>query len=300
MAGITDNTVFAGKEAQGFYSAAILTGDTKSRVKGYTNVKSKMLVSRLDVGSNILQAADCTFTDAGDVTLSQKTLTVCPIKINKSFCIEEFEANYLSAQLKAGANDAQVPASFEEYFLAEVAKVVSLALENTIWQGDAGGSPYGLCDGYFTLLTAAGDFIPVSGTTLTAANIIAEITKVYLAIPAAIRLDADTKIFISPAAAAFYKLANVPLAGTQTYTYTGDRPLDFLGMELIVSAGMPTNDMVAANLNNLFFGTDLFSDFDHVKILNQSNVTGEPTVRFLARFLFGAQIGVTAEVVWYT
>jgi hypothetical protein len=293
-----DNTTYTGKDAQGFYSAALLTGNTKSVIQVYPEVKSSLKIARLDM-ANILQEADCTFTDGGTTTLSQKTLTVCALKVNLEYCQRTFEANYLSEQLRAGSNNGEVmPASVEEYILNQVSQNISADLENLIWQGDTAGSPASVCDGFLKAFVADNSVVDVVGTTVTAANVYTEIGKVYAAIPATIRFRGKVVIFISNAIAGFFKQAQG--ATTGGLFITGDKELNYLGVPLIIAPGLPTNDMVAAEPDNLWFGTDLMSDFEDVMIIPQKAISGAPTVRIVAEFKFGVNYGVSEEIVYYT
>ena len=104
---LVDNTVFTGRDAEGFYSAALLSGPSKSVLTLIPNVKSKIKLASFDLG-NILQDADCTFTSSGEGTLAQKSFEVCAIKINLEYCKRTFETNYLSEQLRAGSNNPEV------------------------------------------------------------------------------------------------------------------------------------------------------------------------------------------------
>lgn len=296
-----DNTTYTGKDAAGFYAKALLTGNTKSMIKQYANVKNMIKIARYDE-SGILQEADCTFTDGGTGTLSQKTLTVCPIKVNREFCKTTFEANYLSEQLRAGANGEEVmPMSFEEFFLEQVAKNISADLENVIWQGDVDGSPTpSVCDGFLKKFDADVNVLTVSGTTLNATTIIAELTKVYDKIPSTIFDSQELVIFVNHKAAKAYMQAQATVATANGSYFVGKKELDFLGIPVVIAPGLPDNVMVAAEKTNLWFGTDLASDFDDVKIIPQANITGAPTVRFVARFQFGVQYGVSEEIVYYS
>lgn len=295
----TDNTTFYGADAQGFYSKALLTGDTKSMIKVFPNVKSKLKVARLDQ-KDLLQAEGCSYNDQGTTTLSQKTLEVCDLKVNYTICTSTFEADYLSLQLKAGSNNDEVmPASIEEYILDQTAKNISKDLERLLWMGDTGASVPDLCDGFTTLFDTDLNIETVSGTTLSATNIIAEIGKVYDKIPSAIVNDPKVTIFLSPAAMKFYKQALAAL-GTSFATYNaGDLNLSYIGVPLVVAPGLSTNLMVAASTDNLWFGTDLMSDFDEVSILLMRNVTGDRTARFICSFKFGVNYGVSEEIVYY-
>lgn len=294
----TDNTTFYGKDAEGFYANALLTGSSKSLFTLIPNVKSKVKLAQLNIGS-ILQAADCTFSNTGEGTLAQKTFEVEPIKINLEYCKRTFETNYLSQLLRPGSNNAEVmPPSVEAFLLNEVSNKVSADLEQLVWKGNTATASYplSLADGLEKQLLADSAVIDVTATTLSAANIIAQISAVYNAIPAQI-LD-EAVIMIGSAGYRFYRqaLAN---ASAEAYYMQDHSELRFLGVKVIEAKGMSANRMVAARLSNLLLLTDLMSDFEAVQILPQSNVTGVPVVRMTAEFKFAVGYVYGSEIVYY-
>ena len=264
----TDNTVYCGKEALGFYSKALLTGETKSLIKLVANVKSTIKIASLDL-SSIVFADDCLFTDAGNTVLAQKTLTVCPLKVNLEYCTRDFEINYLSEQLRPGSNSDELPASFEAYIVDQVMLNVNAFLENLIWQGNTEASPASACDGFLVMFDADATVIDVTGTTLSASNILAELAKVYAAIPNTIINNKELVFFVSNAAAKFYRQALSASFPALIAANTTDVPLIYNGIKLVVSPGMPTNIMVAAVPSNLWYGTDLESDVEDILVIPQ-------------------------------
>lgn len=294
----TDNTTFYGKDAEGFYANALLTGSSKSLFTLIPNVKSKVKLAQLNIG-NILQAADCSFSNTGEGTLAQKSFEVEPIKINLSYCKRTFETNYLSQLLRPGSNNAEVmPPSVEAFLMNEVSNKVSADLEQLVWKGNTATASYplSLADGLEKQLLADSAVIDVTSTTLSAANIIAQIALVYNAIPAQL-LD-DSVIMIGSAGYRFYRqaLAN---ASAEAYYMQDHSELRFLGIKVIEAKGMSANKMVAGRLSNFLLLTDLMSDFEAVQILPQSNVTGEPTVRMTAEFKFAVGYVYGSEIVFY-
>jgi hypothetical protein len=294
----TDNTTFYGKDAEGFYANALLTGSSKSLFTLIPNVKSKIKLAQLNIGS-ILQAADCSFSNTGEGTLAQKSFEVEPIKINLSYCKRTFETNYLSQLLRPGSNNPEVmPPSVEAFLLSEVSNKVSADLEQLVWKGNTATASYplSLADGLEKQFLADAAVIDVASTTLSAANIIAQISLVYNAIPAQI-LD-EAVIMVGSAAYRFYRQA-LAAASAEAYYMQDHSELRFLGIQVIEAKGMSANRMVAARLSNLLLLTDLISDFEAVQILPQSNVTGEPTVRMTAEFKFAVGYVYGSEIVYY-
>jgi hypothetical protein len=296
----TDNTTFYGKDAEGFYANALLTGSSKSLFTLIPNVKSKIkLAQGINIGS-ILQSADCTFSNTGEGTLSQKSFEVEPIKINLSYCKRTFETNYLSQLLRPGSNNAEVmPPSVEAFLMSEVSNKVSADLEQLVWKGDTGTASYplSLADGLEKQLLADGAVVDISATaSVTVSNVIGEISKVYDAILPQLL---DEAVIMVPST--IYRLYRQALAAasSEAYFMQDHSELRFLGIQVIEAKGMSNNKMVAARLSNLLLLTDLMSDFEAVQILPQSNVTGEPTVRMTAEFKFAVGYVYGSEIVYY-
>ena len=297
----TDNTVFAGKDAEGFYAKALLTGKSKEEFKLIPNVKSKIKLGQLNIG-NILQDADCSFSSTGEGTLDQKSFEVCPVKINLEYCQRTFEVDYLSQLLRPGSNNAEImPASVESFLLEQVALKVSADTEQIVWKGNTATASYPLsiCDGLEKQLLADGTVIDVSATaSITVSNVIAELTKLYNAIPEQIILEDDLRIFLSPAAHRAYRQA-LAAASSEAYFMQNYSELHFLDVKLSVAPGISTNKMVAARKSNLLLLTDLMGDFEDIQILPQKNVTGVPVVRMIGEFKFGVGYIYGSEIVFY-
>lgn len=297
-----DNTTFTGIDASGFYAKALLTGKSKEEFKLIPNVKSKIKLAQLNIG-NILQDADCSFSSTGEGTLDQKSFEVCPIKINLEYCQRTFEVNYLSELLRPGSNNAEVmPSSVESFLLEQAALKVSADTEKLVWQGNTATASYplSLCDGLEKQFLADGNVIDVAGTaSLTAANIIGELTKVYNAIPQELIGEEDYRIFLSPSALRAYRQA-LAAASSEAYFMQNYSEIHFLNVRLSEAPGITANRMVAARKSNLLLLTDLMSDFEDVQVLPQKNVTGVPVVRMIGEFKFGVGYIYGSEVVFYS
>ena len=299
---LTDNTTFYGKDAEGFFKKVLTTGIAKSELSLIPNVKSKLKLAYSDLG-NILQAEDCSFSNTGEGTLNQKTMEVCDLKVNLEYCATTFEANYLSMQLKAGSNNDEVmPASYAEFVVDYVAEKVSSDLETTMFKGDTGTSSYplSLCDGLVKLLTADSDVIDVSATasTMSSTIVIGELDRVLEAVPAEVRQQTNFKIFVSQEIAFAYKQAQA--ATTGGLFMIGDKELNYLGFKLIPTSGLDANQMIAANMDKVFFLTDLTSDWDEIIIIPQRNISGARSERFATSLKFGVNYLYGTEIVLYS
>jgi hypothetical protein len=298
----TDNTTFYGKDLEGFYAEALLTGNSKESFRLIPDVKSKVKLGQLNIG-NILQAADCSFSGTGEGVLAQKTFEVEPIKINLEYCQRTFETDYLSQLLRPGSNSDQVmPASVESFLLGEVAKKVSADTEQLVWKGNTATASYplSLVDGLEKQLLADAAVIDVSATAsaITVGNVIGEIERVYAAIPAKLLDMEDFRIYVPSSIMRLYRQA-LAAASSEAYYMQNYTELHFLNVRLIEAKGLSDKKMVAAQTNNLLLLTDLMSDFEDVQILPQKSVTGVPVVRMIGEFKFGIGYIYGSEIVYY-
>lgn len=299
---LTDNTVFYGKDAEGFFKKVLTTGVAKNELSLIPNVKSKIKLAFSDLG-NILQADDCSFSATGEGSLNQKTMEVCDLKVNLEYCATTFEANYLSLQLRAGSNSEEVlPASYAEFVVDYVAAKVSSDLEKTLFQGDTGTAsyPFSICDGLNKLLLADADVIDVSATasTISSTIVVGELNRVLDAVPAEVRQEANFKIFVSQQIAFAYKQAQALTTGG--LFLVGDKELNYLGYRLIPTSGLSAKQMIAFNSDKVFFLTDLTSDWDEIIIIPQRNISGARTERFATALKFGVNYLYGNEIVFYS
>lgn len=299
MAGLIDDTTYTGKDTDGFFSVALLTGDTKSKVRLIPNAKSTVKIGSLNLG-DILQPDSCSLDGVGSYTLSQKDLIVCDIAIKVPICAKDYEANYLSESLKPGSNvEENFPNGLVDYLFNLVAEKISEQTEELFWQGDTEASPAALCDGLIKKFLADDTVIDVgAGTTLSASNIIAQIGIVYDAIPDTISEKGKVVIFISPKAAKFYRQALVAANPALIAWNNGDFTLRYIDVELVVSPGLPVNDMVAAEPMNLWYGTDLVSDEKEIRLITDPLNPKQSYI--ITSFKWGVNYGVGAEIVYYT
>lgn len=302
MALIDNSVAYTGKDADGFYSTALLTGNTKSIIRQVPNVKSSIKLGSLDLG-DILQADSCTVGESGDYTLAQKTLEVCDLAFNIPLCEKDYEGLYLSEALKPGSNVEQnYPNGFVDYLFELVAMKISEQTEALIWQGDTDGSPASLCDGFIKLFLADTDVVDLaSPLTLTNANIDDELIRIVNAIPNTVKNKGknNVKIFISINAANLYEQFLITNNPAMYAFNNADMTLTFMGYELVVSPGMPDNTIVVADPMNLWYGFDLLNDEKEIALMKNPNPGQQKQSNIVGSFKIGFEYGVGSEIVLY-
>jgi hypothetical protein len=320
-------TTYAGEFAGQYISAALLSGNTLAQgaITIKPNVKFQEVIKKLDLTES-LTAATCDFTLSADkVTLTERILTPTELQVNLQLCKKDFRSDWEAIQMGFSAYD-QLPPSFADFLIGQVAAKVAETIENTIWNGEVGGSTgYTLFDGFIHKLANATATIPnaqeISGTTITAANVITELGKVADAIPNTLYGKEDLFIYVPQNVARAYvralggfstvtlqeAAANVSITdvgangiggnGTQWYNGGG---LTFDGIKIFVANGLPSNNIVAAEKSNLFFGTGLLSDHNEVKVIDMADIDGSQNVRMVMRATAGVEVGVLEDVVIYS
>ena len=290
-------TTYAGEFAGKYISAALLSGNTiaSGGITVKPNVKYKEVVKKVAT-SGLIANASCDFTDAGSLTLTERILQPEEFQVNLELCKKDFRSDWEAVQMGYSAYD-NLPPKFADFLIGHVAAKVAEKTEQNIWQGtDATAGEF---DGLATLLAADSDVVDVTGTTVTSANVIAEIQKVVDAIPNTVYGKEDLRIYISTNIAKAYVSAQAALGYRDLY-HVGKTEMNFQGIPLFIAQGLADNDMVAAETSNLYFGTGLLSDHNEVKVIDMADLDGSQNVRVVMRFTAGVQYGIGGDIVLYT
>tara|TARA_R110002050_G_scaffold49916_1_gene115717 strand:+ start:846 stop:1748 length:903 start_codon:yes stop_codon:yes gene_type:complete len=287
-------TTYAGEKAAGFISAALLSAPTldKGGITVKPNVKYKQVMQKLAVG-DVIANASCDFTATSSVTLTERYLQPEDFQVNLELCKKDFESDWLSIEQGFSSFD-ELPASFAEYLIGHVAAKVAAKMEVNIWNG--ANATAGEFDGLVALAGADADVIDVSGAAIDASTVIAELGAVVDAIPATIYGSEGLSIYISQADARSYVRAQAALGYKDLY-HVGQTAMDFEGIKLFVANGLNSGQMVAAQKENLMFGTGLMNDMNEVKLIDLADIDGSQNVRVVMRFSAGVQYAIGSEIV---
>lgn len=283
-----------------FYSRAYLTEDLVDNYRTLPGIKSATKLANVTFG-NILKASTCSFTAPND-SLDAIDIDVCPLSAMAQICQFDLEQSFVSLQMAQGSNGDFTVASFMNYYWNEMSLKIQEDLELIRWQGDTLSEDpvLGLCDGYLKKL--CGDINIASGIyagAIDSTNVIAQMTAVYTALPAAvIRKKADLRFYVSSNVAAAYELA-AATGNTQTYV-TLPLGLTFLGVKVVVADGMPNDTMVLTLKSNLIYAFDGEGDSKALKAVNLTDTVAEPYLRTRANMKVGFYYTNPSEIVVYS
>lgn len=297
MATTFDNTTnYSGKFAGEYIKAAFQANDSLQYLTVKENIEYKAVVKRIG-GELAFSDATCAFTPNNTVNLSERYLTLKKLQLPLELCINELLTDYTSKDIQMG----KLNGDMENAILTWLLEGIAATNESHIWVGN--GATAGQYDGLLKLIEADsdGDVNFITPATITTTNIFAEIQKVINAMPLAVKQSAEKPLlYMSQDVWEIFMYANAA-AGNGWYTYTGPEvPKTFMGLyNIAVVAGLPANTMVMARKSNLWFGTNVLSDWNNIVIKNMQEF-GEDNIRINAKFFAGTQYGIGSEIVAYS
>jgi hypothetical protein len=292
---------------QEFYSKALLGDRTSQYFRQFVNVNSKVKIGSLEF-EDIVAEADCDFT-ATDANLSAKLMEPCKLAIGVELCQYDlqntFVAEYMGKSAKIDfADTSGLTPEFLTHYYERLGAKLNDNLERLTFRGSTGelgatGSGYlAFCDGLEVKLADDGDVIGISATSsITSANVVEEMTKVYNSIPSEISGDSDL-IWLVPNNV--YQAYLVAVASQSNEVYVNKVPTsNFIDVELIRAKGMSSNKMILTKRSNLIFLTDLVSPQSEIITINMKETTGDRKLRTISDFTFGVDFVNPEEIVYY-
>ena len=284
---ISPNT-YAGQFAGKYIAAALLSGETlaKDLITVHPNVAFKEVIRNWQ-NSVVVTDATCDFTDSSSVTLGEYVLTTSEKQVNLQLCKNNLRTTWEAAQAGFSAYE-KLPATFEEFLLAQVAAEVAQSVELGIWKSNLfydSGTTAGQ-DGMFGYL-ADNSAIAVTGSgATTGANVVTRLQSMLDASPSALYGKEGYQYYVGPATMKAYQAALS--AGNYNFQfYVGEKPMNFQGIPVTMCPGLNDFDCVLGLKSDLHFGTGLLSDLNEVKVIDMSDIDGSQNVRVIMRFTGG-------------
>ena len=301
-------TTYAGEFAGKYIAAALLSAPTldKGGITVMPNVKFRQVIKRVAT-DDIIKNATCDFDPTSTITLTERILQPEYFQVNLQLCKSDFRSDWDAIQMGYSAFDV-LPKSFADFLIAHAAEKVAAGMETSIWRGV--NATAGEFAGIMTQLTTDASLPAaqeVAGTTVTAANVIAELGKIVDACPAALYGKEDLTLYVSSNIYRAYVRALGGFAasgvGANGYDNKGTNQqlgdVFFDGVRVFMANGLANNTALLAQKSNLYFATGLLNDMNEVKVLDMGDIDGSQNVRVVMRFSADAKYGFAQDVVTY-
>ena len=308
-------TTYSGEFKESYIREMLLAGKTLDNggMTIFPNVAYKEVIQKAALGGSLIVDGSCDYTDSGTLALTERVLEVEEYQVNKTECTKTFSQTWQAAQMQGKLDGRKLPASFSDFIVQYYIAKIAAQMENTIWSGVNANA--GEFDGITTILAAnagslAGGAVIGAGAAVTAANVIEKLGLVVDNISTnspALLGQADLRIYVSShvfqcyiRALGGFSIANSGTDNKMTQWWDGNSGLTYDGIEVFLAPGMPTNDMVATTVGNLFFGCGILDDMSEIRLIDTSQTLGDQNVRFVARWKAGVQVGLLEEVTYYS
>jgi hypothetical protein len=304
MATVTNITsTYSGQFSGKYIAAALLSAPTLDReyITIKPNIKYKEVIKKY-ANNDIIKDASCDFDATSTVTLTEAILTPEEFQVNLQLCKKDFRSDWEAIEMGISVFD-NLPASFTEFMIGQVAAQVAQKIEQNIWTGSSSVS--GNFQSFDSLFRTAGSGVisgSHGGSITGSATVLSALQGVVDRIPDTVYGKEDLAIFVSTATMKAFQTA---VGGGSSYangynnqTVIGLKPMDYQGIPLLHCPGLSANQVVAAQKSNLFFGTALLSDKNEVKVLDMADLDGSQNVRIIMRYTAGVQFGFGGDIVY--
>lgn len=295
---------------------AVLQGRTfTTGVSIQTNVKFADALNLMTSDLIGIAGGSCGYSATGSVTLSQRSLEVCPITVFENNCLNDLEQYWAGKLMRAGSYNEQLP--FEQVYTEEKTMKIQALIEDLFWRGSKAGNNTGagsttgnltLCNGIMNTLefTSATSSVIRAGASFSSfpkADAIAIVDSVIAAVTTSasdILMQPDLNIYLS------YGNFNTLTQALREANYfhydanQGDYRINgYLGTNFNVIAvrGLNgTNKIVATYAANLYYGVDLENDFETFEMWYERF---QDLVYFRSKFKVGAQVAFPEFIILY-
>jgi hypothetical protein len=248
----------ATKAVAGAKTAKLLI-DNKSVTPG---VKGSAKINKMNAGTSFQSGASCGRTASGSVTLTDKSVTVTPIKDIQDICPKALYDTYYANLIGAGQDPEgeDLDSTFINGIMDFRASKIAEQVEIMLWQGDTAATTDNTLkwiDGFLKQITAASDEIALTPGTGT---MISQLQAAYKGMPVKVRKQSDFRLFIGEDA---YDAYLIELDAANKFRETSAFTLTGTTAQLEVTPGLNgTNKVVAARISDLHLGIDGIGDED--------------------------------------
>jgi hypothetical protein len=305
---VTGLSAYTDENKMDLIKKSLLEGRTLNYITVQPDIKSSATINILD-STLVAQAGSCGWNAAGTTEMTQALLTVNPLKINESICLDTLEGYYTQSMMNKGSYNEEIP--FEQLFAEDKASKINVLIEDLLWKGDilGGAGNLALADGFIYTIDAAATAVDgnsgavTAATGIVAANVIDIVDAMIAETPTDI-LDADDLVLFM--GYEVYRLWAKALRDANLFHYDGaENQVDSFSqmvpgtnVKVVAVRGLNGTDrMFLSRAANFYMGTDLLNDAEDFKIFYSED---NDEVRFRSKFKMGTQVAFMDLMVEFT
>lgn len=230
-----------------------------------TGVKGTARINKMDATVVFQDGSTCGRTPLGSTILSDKNITVKPIKTIENICSRALYDTYYASLLSVGSNPETEfgDSQFAQKVMDMKAAMVASQVEKLIWQGDTtltGTNNMKWINGLIKQITGATHI----ALTPTGSDIIAQLQSVYTAMPIDVADSDDFRIFMGKDTFNAYVIA---MAGKNIFRPVDDMTIFGTTGSIEVVPGLNgTGAVIATRLQDLHLGIDGVGDEEKAEL----------------------------------
>ncbi len=286
---------------------ALIGATTPKYANVRLGIKGTQQLNLLD-SSPSFQAGACGWNASGTTTFTQRSITVCPERVNEALCPDDLYPTYQSMLLQPGQTEESVP--FEQVIADLKVKQIQQRIESKLWTATTGG---GDCFDGFKALIASGQTgigVSASGTTFSPSaaygsngNPITEVDKLINALDDNAMSREDLVVFMSYANFRLYVQA---LTRANFFAnYIGGTDITAMmeavhpntNVKVVPTLGLAgSNQVTIGPKEYTIVGFDLLSDHERMEVWYSKDFN---EVRFRANYNYGAQIAKFGSTAYF-
>lgn len=269
---VTGLGAYVDEQSDEIIPALIYNAKTASLVPVMEGIKGSEEIKLINSSITLQDASTCGRNGIGGSVLTDKAITVKPIKVNMNYCSEDLVNTWGQIGLPNGVRNQREALAYEDLIIGHHLAKINELNEVLIWQGDTGSAVENInkIDGFIKKFDA-GSVQDVNSTGITAysaANIIGVLQDVRDALPTEV-VSGNHKIFVGKEVFDIY-LRAVTNSNLFHYNPTNDGNTETLiGTTTVIERvhGLDgTNKIYAGNTDLMRIGTDLQSDWEDFSI----------------------------------
>jgi len=264
--------------------SGVLYNDNFSEFDYQTGIQYKEFLNFVEVDPTLV-AGSCGATDGGDTDLTEKVITVIPMKSDNRFCFDDLYKKALS--------NIDVPKAITQDFIDKL----KVKVETTLWSGNALG-----VQGWIGEASGDNTVVEVPGAALTVTNIDDTINEMIANIPNALTSRGLLTLYVSNAnynlykqnrlQANYYRDANSDFGVNEMWVFGYEGQIKIKAV-----AGFETNEkMLLTWAKNLVIGTD---DVNQVSSAKWVIDEVEEYAWLKSKFKLGTTYKFGSEIVLY-
>ena len=305
---INPATTYAGVQALPYVSGAVKAMDSINYVRQIDGLNAKAVISSVTT-TDPITAAGCDFLDPGDTTLGERVLMLADMKVNREVCRKTIFPTWVGQGMNRNGN---LPQDFSDFLLLVIAEKAAAQLENLIWVGSAVfGAGFLSNDGVFDQAgldaSACADYTQIqinAAAATTNANIDDALASVFDSVvgthpglldKAGFGFNMNNKMY------GFYTQYLANSANGQGINALGTNQdtqgFTYLGYPVYRCPGMPDDAIVATYIDNMVYGSNLFTDQTEASLIPTYLYDGSDNVRVVMNFSVGVQTAIGTDGV---